>query len=74
MKHGLGSPRYDLHMVCCASGNSLLKLVVSQMVLPISVEDVKREVKILSTLTGHENVVQFYAAYEDDDYVYIVME
>lgn len=45
-----------------------------QMLLPISVEDVRREVKILDTLSGHENVVQFYASFEDDDLVYIVME
>ncbi|CAM6100741.1 unnamed protein product [Calypogeia fissa] len=45
-----------------------------QMLLPISVEDVRREVKILETLSGHENVVQFYASFEDDDVVYIVME
>lgn len=44
------------------------------MVLPIAVEDVKREVKILQELQGHENVVQFYNACEDDSYVYIVME
>jgi calcium-dependent protein kinase len=44
------------------------------MVLPLAVEDVKREVKILKELTGHENVVQFYNAFEDDSYVYIVME
>ncbi|KAG5069690.1 hypothetical protein JHK85_002067 [Glycine max] len=44
------------------------------MVLPIAVEDVKREVKILKELTGHENVVQFFNAFEDDSYVYIVME
>ncbi|WOL16767.1 calcium-dependent protein kinase 18 [Canna indica] len=46
----------------------------NKMLLPISVEDVKREVKILKALTGHENVVHFYNAYEDDTYVYIVME
>ncbi|KAK1320671.1 Calcium-dependent protein kinase 28 [Acorus calamus] len=44
------------------------------MILPIAVEDVKREVKILQALTGHENVVQFHNAFEDDSYVYIVME
>ncbi|CAA6673489.1 unnamed protein product [Spirodela intermedia] len=37
-------------------------------------KDVKREVKILQALTGHENVVQFHNAFEDDSYVYIVME
>uniref|UniRef100_A0A6N2KW46 non-specific serine/threonine protein kinase n=1 Tax=Salix viminalis TaxID=40686 RepID=A0A6N2KW46_SALVM len=46
----------------------------NKMVLPIAVEDVKREVKILQELTGHENVVQFHNAFEDDSYVYIVME
>lgn len=44
------------------------------MVLPIAVEDVKREVKILKALAGHENVVQFHNSFEDDSYVYIVME
>ncbi|RZC66661.1 hypothetical protein C5167_010351 [Papaver somniferum] len=46
----------------------------NKMVLPIAVEDVKREVKILQALTGHENVVQFHNAFEDDSYVYIAME
>ncbi|KAK4780399.1 hypothetical protein SAY87_016505 [Trapa incisa] len=46
----------------------------NKMVLPIAVEDVKREVKILKALTGHENVVQFYNAFEDDSYVHIVMD
>ncbi|CAJ2646578.1 calcium-dependent protein kinase 28-like [Trifolium pratense] len=50
------------------------RLEKAKMVLPIAVEDVKREVKILKELTGHENVVQFYNAFEDDSYVYIVME
>ncbi|KAL0350450.1 UNVERIFIED_CONTAM: Calcium-dependent protein kinase, partial [Sesamum radiatum] len=45
----------------------------NKMVLPIAVEDVKREVKILKALAGHENVVHFYNAFEDS-YVYIVME
>lgn len=44
------------------------------MILPAAVEDVKREVKILQALSGHENVVQFYNAFEDDSYVYIAME
>ncbi|KAL1810193.1 hypothetical protein ACET3Z_027183 [Daucus carota] len=46
----------------------------NKMVQPIAVEDVKREVKILQALSGHENVVQFYSAFEDDSYVYIAME
>lgn len=50
------------------------KIEKSKMILPIAVEDVKREVRILQELTGHENVVHFYNAFEDDSYVYIVME
>ncbi|GJS18437.1 calcium-dependent protein kinase 28-like protein [Tanacetum coccineum] len=42
------------------------------IVLPIAVEDVKREVKILRALTGHENVVMLHNAFEDDTFVYIV--
>ncbi|KAF9618445.1 hypothetical protein IFM89_001168 [Coptis chinensis] len=45
-----------------------------KMSTPIAVDDVKREVKIFQALTGHENVVQFHNAFEDDSYVYIVME
>ena len=44
------------------------------MILSVVVEDVKREVKILEALTGHQNVVEFYNAYEDSSYVYKVME
>ncbi|WOH08615.1 hypothetical protein DCAR_0728059 [Daucus carota subsp. sativus] len=29
------------------------------MILPIAIEDVKQEVRILKALSGHENVVQF---------------
>ncbi|XP_039125754.1 LOW QUALITY PROTEIN: calcium-dependent protein kinase 18-like [Dioscorea cayenensis subsp. rotundata] len=46
----------------------------SKMLLPIAVDDVRREVKILQALQGHENVVHFYNAFEDDSFVYIVME
>ncbi|XP_072984780.1 calcium/calmodulin-dependent serine/threonine-protein kinase 1-like isoform X2 [Typha latifolia] len=46
----------------------------SKMTTAIAIEDVRREVRILSSLTGHKNLVQFYDAYEDEDNVYIVME
>ena len=44
------------------------------MILSVVVEDVKREVKILEALSGHQNVVEFYNTYEDSSYMYIVME
>lgn len=48
--------------------------ILVQMIRPAAVEDVKREVNILQALKGHENIVDFHNAFEDDDYVYIVME
>lgn len=44
------------------------------MTTAISIEDVRREVRILSSLSGHKNLVQFHDAYEDEDNVYIIME
>ncbi|XP_048620332.1 calcium-dependent protein kinase 18-like [Brassica napus] len=46
----------------------------AKMTQPIEIEDVKREVKILQALGGHENVVRFHNVFEDKSYVYIVME
>ncbi|RWR84118.1 CDPK-related kinase 5 [Cinnamomum micranthum f. kanehirae] len=46
----------------------------AKMTTAISIEDVRREVKILRALSGHNNLVLFYDAYEDHDNVYIVME
>ncbi|KAF9622678.1 hypothetical protein IFM89_032599 [Coptis chinensis] len=45
-----------------------------KMTTAIAIEDVRREVKILRALTGHDNLVQFYDAYEDQENVYVVME
>jgi kinase len=44
------------------------------MTTAIAIEDVRREVRILSSLSGHNNLAQFYDAFEDEDNVYIVME
>ncbi|KAL1208744.1 CDPK-related kinase 2 [Cardamine amara subsp. amara] len=46
----------------------------SKMTSAISIEDVRREVKILRALSGHKNLVQFYDAFEDNANVYIAME
>jgi serine/threonine protein kinase len=53
---------------------SLPNDLCGQMTTAIAIEDVRREVRILSSLTGHSNLVQFYDAFEDEDNVYIVME
>jgi len=44
------------------------------MTTAISIEDVRREVKILKALSGHKHLVKFYDACEDANNVYIVME
>ncbi|KAM7510362.1 hypothetical protein LguiB_009237 [Lonicera macranthoides] len=46
----------------------------AKMTTAIAIEDVRREVKILRALTGHNNLVQFYDAFEDHENVYVVME
>lgn len=45
-----------------------------KMTTAIAIEDVRREVKILRALSGHNNLVQFYDAFEDNENVYVVME
>lgn len=45
-----------------------------QMTTAIAIEDVRREVKILKSLSGHKHLVQFYDACEDSNNVYVVME
>ncbi|CAI9101083.1 OLC1v1038329C1 [Oldenlandia corymbosa var. corymbosa] len=46
----------------------------AKMTTAISIEDVRREVKILKALSGHRHLVKFYDACEDTNNVYIVME
>ncbi|KAM3282564.1 CDPK-related kinase 3 [Capsicum chacoense] len=46
----------------------------AKMTTAISIEDVRREVKILKALSGHKHLVKFYDACEDTNNVYIAME
>ncbi|KAF8024523.1 hypothetical protein BT93_F1640 [Corymbia citriodora subsp. variegata] len=46
----------------------------AKMTTAISIEDVRREVKILKDLSGHKHLIKFYDACEDANNVYIVME
>ncbi|GMH21764.1 hypothetical protein Nepgr_023606 [Nepenthes gracilis] len=45
-----------------------------KMTTPISIEDVRREVKMLKALSGHKHLVKFHDACEDTNNVYIVIE
>uniref|UniRef100_A0A6N2L0B5 non-specific serine/threonine protein kinase n=1 Tax=Salix viminalis TaxID=40686 RepID=A0A6N2L0B5_SALVM len=57
-------------------GQSVAVKIISKakMTTAISIEDVRREVKILKALSGHTNIIKFYDAFEDESNVYIVME
>ncbi|KAG5233650.1 CDPK-related kinase [Salix suchowensis] len=57
-------------------GQSVAVKIISKakMTTAISIEDVRREVKILKALSGHTNIIKFYDAFEDENNVYIVME
>ncbi|CAN6292970.1 unnamed protein product [Urochloa humidicola] len=57
-------------------GQVLAAKVISKakMTTAISIEDVRREVKILKALSGHSNLVKFYDSCEDAHNVYIIME
>lgn len=57
-------------------GKSVAVKIISKakMTSAISVEDVRREVKILKALSGHKNMIKFHDAFEDANNVYIVME
>ncbi|KAJ9561111.1 hypothetical protein OSB04_006271 [Centaurea solstitialis] len=76
---GRGHFGYTLSATCKSGDHSGQKVAVkvipkAKMTTAIAVEDVRREVKILQALAGHDNLVRFYDAFEDDDNVYIVME
>ncbi|KAL9686506.1 hypothetical protein QQ045_023966 [Rhodiola kirilowii] len=45
-----------------------------KMTTAIAIEDVRREVKILKALAGHNNLIRFYDSFEDSKNVYVVME
>ncbi|CAN8278405.1 unnamed protein product [Cochlearia groenlandica] len=46
----------------------------SKMTSTLSIEDVRREVKLLKALSGHTHMVKFYDVFEDADNVFVVME
>ncbi|XP_017214875.1 calcium-dependent protein kinase 28 isoform X2 [Daucus carota subsp. sativus] len=74
----LGHGQYGYTYVATDNSNgdrvAVKKIDKNKMILPIAVEGVKREVRIMKALSGHENVVQFHNSFEDDSYVYIAME
>ncbi|XVE58293.1 hypothetical protein DITRI_Ditri04bG0158500 [Diplodiscus trichospermus] len=57
-------------------GQSVAVKIISKakMTTAISIEDVRREVKILKALSAHKHMIKFYDVFEDANNVYIVME
>ncbi|KAK6275309.1 hypothetical protein POUND7_005018 [Theobroma cacao] len=57
-------------------GQSVAVKIISKakMTTAISIEDVRREVKILKALSGHKHMIKFHDVFEDANNVYIVME
>jgi serine/threonine protein kinase len=53
--------------------SSALLVLIAKDVMQ-SIDDLTREVKILSVLKGKPNIVEFYGAYETSDNVYMVLE
>ncbi|KAG8477520.1 hypothetical protein CXB51_030890 [Gossypium anomalum] len=64
------------YLFCRLGGNAITisDRRKTKMTTAISIEDVRREVKILKALSGHKHLVKFYDACEDANNVYIVME
>ncbi|KAF2299491.1 hypothetical protein GH714_032182 [Hevea brasiliensis] len=46
----------------------------AKMTTAISIEDVRREIKIMKALSGHKHMIKFHDAFEDANNVYMVME
>uniref|UniRef100_A0A7N0U5Z4 non-specific serine/threonine protein kinase n=1 Tax=Kalanchoe fedtschenkoi TaxID=63787 RepID=A0A7N0U5Z4_KALFE len=57
-------------------GQTVAVKIISKdkMTTAIAIEDVRREVKILKALAGHNNLIRFYESFEDANNVYVVME
>ncbi|KAL9672759.1 hypothetical protein QQ045_029011 [Rhodiola kirilowii] len=57
-------------------GQSVAVKIISKdkMTTAIAIEDVRREVKILKALAGHNNLIKFHDSFEDANNVYVVME
>ncbi|KAJ0582931.1 putative protein kinase CAMK-CDPK family [Helianthus annuus] len=77
---GRGHFGYTVSATCKSGDHAGEKVAVKvipkdKMTSAIAVEDVRREVRILRDLSGHDdNLIRFYDAFEDNDHVYMVME
>uniref|UniRef100_J3LP13 Protein kinase domain-containing protein n=1 Tax=Oryza brachyantha TaxID=4533 RepID=J3LP13_ORYBR len=64
-EHSFQNDGVCVSIMCKLSISRVVYLL--HMTTAIAIEDVRREVRILSSLTGHNNLVQFYDAFEDEE-------
>ncbi|KAF5729941.1 calcium-dependent protein kinase 26-like [Tripterygium wilfordii] len=62
------SDKFTGEILACKS------ITKDRLVTPEDVRSVKLEIEIMIRLSGHPNVVNLKAVYEDDDYVHLLME
>ncbi|KAL8091661.1 calcium-dependent protein kinase 10-like [Apium graveolens] len=76
--HELGRGEFGITYLCTdkQTGQKLACKSISKKKLrtAIDIEDVRREVAIMSSLPDHANIVKLKATYEDEDAVHLVME
>ncbi|KAL6973326.1 Calcium-dependent protein kinase 10 [Sarracenia purpurea var. burkii] len=76
--HELGRGEFGVTHLCTdrETRESLACKSISKKKLrtAVDVEDVRREVRIMSSLPDHPNIVRLKASYEDDESVHLVME
>ncbi|XP_065858156.1 calcium-dependent protein kinase 26 isoform X1 [Euphorbia lathyris] len=62
------SDRFTAEVLACKS------IAKDRLVTPDDVRSVKLEIEIMTRLSGHPNVVNLKAVYEEDNYVHLLME
>lgn len=78
LKEQLGWGRFGIIRVCAdkLTGKVLAckSIAKERLVTEDDLHSVKHEIEIMTKLSGHPNVVDIKAVYEEEDYVHIVME
>ncbi|KAL7082940.1 hypothetical protein ACP275_14G131700 [Erythranthe tilingii] len=76
--HKLGQGQFGTTYLCTeiSTGSEYACKSISKrkLISKEDIEDVRREIQIMHHLAGHKNIVTIKGAYEDSQYVHIVME
>eukprot|EP00250_Pteridium_aquilinum_P015418 c22565_g7_i2 orf=1-462(-) len=78
MGRELGRGQFGITYLCTSksTGETLAckSILKAKLTTKDDIEDVRREVQIMHHLAGHPNIVELKGAYEDKQYVHLVME